>query len=83
MNSKKRKNRAALQSARRRSMMILRNKSIALIGGAGFIGSHIVDRLVAERPDNLVVIDDFSLGKDKNLSWAKQEFQEGWNPENS
>ncbi len=36
-------------------------------GGAGFIGSHIVTRLVSngKRPR---VIDDFSTGKEENLS---------------
>ena len=35
-------------------------------GGAGFIGSHLVDRLVA-RGDHVVVVDNFFLGKRENL----------------
>jgi UDP-glucose 4-epimerase len=38
-------------------------------GGAGFIGSHLVDALV-ERGDEVLVIDDFSSGKRENLSSA-------------
>jgi UDP-glucose 4-epimerase len=38
-------------------------------GGAGFIGSHLVDALV-ERGDEVLVIDDFSGGKRENLSSA-------------
>ncbi|HEY6771352.1 MAG TPA: NAD-dependent epimerase/dehydratase family protein [Solirubrobacterales bacterium] len=38
-------------------------------GGAGFIGSHLVDALVA-RGDDLLVIDDFSAGKRENLAGA-------------
>ena len=35
-------------------------------GGAGFIGSHLADRLVA-RGDQVVVLDDLSTGRMANL----------------
>jgi UDP-glucose 4-epimerase len=38
-------------------------------GGAGFIGSHLVDAL-AERGDQVMVLDDFSSGKRENLASA-------------
>jgi UDP-glucose 4-epimerase len=38
-------------------------------GGAGFIGSHLVDALAA-RGDHLLVIDDFSSGSRENLAGA-------------
>ncbi len=36
-------------------------------GGAGFIGSHLVDALV-ERGDSVLVLDDLSTGKTENLN---------------
>jgi UDP-glucose 4-epimerase len=38
-------------------------------GGAGFIGSHLVDSLAA-RGDEVLVLDDFSSGKRQNLTGA-------------
>jgi UDP-glucose 4-epimerase len=40
---------------------------ILVTGGAGFIGSHIVDKLV-KRGDYVIVIDDLSTGKQENLN---------------
>ena len=40
---------------------------ILVTGGAGFIGSHIVDSLVL-RGDTVLVVDNLSTGKRSNLS---------------
>lgn len=40
---------------------------VAITGGAGFLGSHVVDHFVKEGED-VVVVDDFSDGKRENLS---------------
>src|SRR5690348_8019977 len=41
-------------------------------GGAGFIGSHLVDRLLRDHPDGVVtVFDDFSTGNLANLAAAQ------------
>jgi UDP-glucose 4-epimerase len=40
---------------------------VLITGGAGFIGSHLADRLVA-RGDNVVVLDDFSSGSIDNIA---------------
>lgn len=54
--------------------MTLQDKSILVTGGAGFIGSHLVDRLIFEKPSNLVVVDNFFLGKESNLDEAKRDY---------
>ena len=41
--------------------MSIRNENILITGGAGFIGSHLVDRLCDK--NNVIVVDDFSRGK--------------------
>ncbi len=43
-------------------------------GGAGFIGSHLVDALIEEKPSNLIVIDNLFLGKKKNLHNAFEKY---------
>lgn len=55
-------------------MMSIRDKNVLVTGGAGFIGSHLVDRLAVERPNRLVVVDNFSIGKRRNLVNAKSAF---------
>jgi UDP-glucose 4-epimerase len=51
--------------------------NIAVTGGAGFIGSHIVEKLV-DRGDNVIVIDNLQTGKKENLKtvWDKINFLE-------
>jgi UDP-N-acetylglucosamine 4-epimerase len=44
----------------------LRNKRVIVTGGAGFIGSHVVDQLVAA-DNEVIIIDDFSTGKWENV----------------
>jgi nucleoside-diphosphate-sugar epimerase len=43
-------------------------------GGAGFIGSHIVDRLVS-RGDDVIVLDDLSAGKESNLASVRKKIE--------
>lgn len=49
--------------------MELRGKRVCVTGGAGFIGSHVVDRLV-QVGTAVVVIDDLSIGSRENLAAA-------------
>src|SRR5438128_6461044 len=50
--------------------MELEGKRIALVGGAGFVGSHIVDRLIQEPVREIVVCDNFVRGTRANLAAA-------------
>ncbi len=43
---------------------------VLITGGAGFIGSHVVDGLVAAGADRVHVVDDLSLGREENLAEA-------------
>jgi nucleoside-diphosphate-sugar epimerase len=47
--------------------MDIRGKRLVVIGGAGLIGSHVVDELVREDVSEIVVFDNFSRGTQGNL----------------
>jgi len=48
--------------------MELRDQRICITGGAGFVGSHLADRLV--RQNDITVVDDFSNGR---REWVPEE----------
>jgi UDP-glucose 4-epimerase len=43
---------------------------VLVTGGAGVIGSHVVDQLVKGGAGEVVVLDNFSRGRAENLAWA-------------
>ncbi len=45
----------------------LKNKKILIIGGCGFIGSHVVEELLKEKVKEIVIFDNFSRGKKNNI----------------
>jgi len=48
-------------------MKSLKNKKVLITGGAGFIGSHLADRLI-EKGDKVVIVDNLSGGNTKNIN---------------
>jgi UDP-glucose 4-epimerase len=50
--------------------MELKDKRIVLIGGAGLVGSHVVDQLARESVAEIVVFDNFVRGTRGNLAEA-------------
>lgn len=60
----------------RKGLFSLKNKSLLVTGGAGFIGSHLVDGLIKEKPAKIIVIDYILKGQSNpdNLKEAKGNF---------
>ena len=48
----------------------MRGERVLITGGAGTIGSHIADLVVAQEPREIVVLDNFVRGRRENLAWA-------------
>lgn len=53
--------------------MDLKDKRILVIGGAGLIGSHIVDQLVKTNAKEIIIYDNFFRGLRDNLKSALQD----------
>jgi UDP-glucose 4-epimerase len=50
----------------------MKNNRVLITGGAGLIGSHIADALVRLNVQNIMVLDSFVRGRQRNLDWARQ-----------
>jgi len=53
---------------------MLKGKKVLVTGGCGFIGSHIVDKLVAQEA-KVVVLDDLSSGKLENIAQNRSRIE--------
>ena len=48
----------------------IEGKNVLVTGGAGFIGSHLCDELLARKANKVVCVDNFFLGKMENIEEA-------------
>ena len=53
--------------------MDIRGKKLVVIGGAGLIGSHTVDRLLLEDVAEVVIYDNFTRGETENIEDALKD----------
>lgn len=53
--------------------MTLNDSRILVIGGAGFVGSHLVDQLTRESVLKIVVLDNYVRGVRANLYKSMQD----------
>jgi len=51
----------------------MKYKNLLVVGGAGFVGSHVVDALVKHGAEKIVVVDNMFLGKPENLNEAARK----------
>jgi UDP-glucose 4-epimerase len=54
-------------------MTEIRGKSVLVIGGAGLIGSHVVDELLKEDMKQIIIYDNFARGTRSNLDEALRD----------
>ena len=53
--------------------MELKGKKLVVVGGAGLIGSHTVDRIIKHDVKEVVIYDNFVRGREENLANALKD----------
>lgn len=54
-------------------MPTIKGKKVLVTGGAGFIGSHLCDKLLAKGAEKVICLDNFFLGKEDNIVEAMHD----------
>jgi len=54
---------------------LLTGKTFLVTGGAGFIGSHVCDILLKRSPRKVIIVDDFSIGKQSNIAHLRNKVE--------
>ena len=49
-------------------MSLTRKRVLAVTGGAGFVGSHLCERLIARRGDDVLCVDNYFTGRKDNIA---------------
>jgi UDP-glucose 4-epimerase len=49
----------------------MQGQRVLVTGGAGNVGSHIVDQAIQSGAEEIVVLDNFVRGRNENLTWAR------------
>ncbi|MFX1259279.1 MAG: NAD-dependent epimerase/dehydratase family protein [Promethearchaeota archaeon] len=57
--------------------MEIEDKNILITGGAGFIGSHLVDRFIKENAKKIIIYDNFSTGRKEFIERKPVEIVKG------
>src|SRR5690606_41371054 len=52
----------------------MKGKRILITGGAGLVGSHLADLAARERAKSIVVLDNFTRGRETNVIQATAAF---------
>jgi UDP-glucose 4-epimerase len=50
--------------------MKIKGSVVLVTGGGGFIGSHLIDKLLTKNPKKIIILDNFSRGTDQNIKDA-------------
>jgi UDP-glucose 4-epimerase len=53
--------------------MIFNDKTVLVTGGAGFIGSHLIDRCLTEGAKKVICLDNYVAGSPKNVAHLKED----------